>query len=229
MTKPPRDPADKPKDLPLDKASTVGRDGNEEGVVVIAAGTPGGVPAPSTTTTTTNTSKPGSPAALSPSPSAPDQKRAGLDMTSQGVQTTATQSTFSGPKHEEKEEKKEAVQEWVECWEGRLYIFKGYVWWYFVGQTTSHQTWSWYILFFAIYVQCGPKMMILTRATNVHKSTIENCNINSRLILFKWWLFHCLFSIAVKWENQPWTRMPMSSNLGSIHRSVCHPAARLHN
>ncbi|TKS78272.1 Ataxin-2 Spinocerebellar ataxia type 2 protein [Collichthys lucidus] len=113
MTKPPRDPADKPKDLPLDKASTVGRDGNEEGVVVIAAGTPGGVPAPSTTTTTTNTSKPGSPAALSPSPSAPDQKRAGLDMTSQGVQTTATQSTFSGPKHEEKEEKKEAVQDQV--------------------------------------------------------------------------------------------------------------------
>uniref|UniRef100_A0A3B4Y7Y8 Ataxin 2 n=1 Tax=Seriola lalandi dorsalis TaxID=1841481 RepID=A0A3B4Y7Y8_SERLL len=78
MTKPPRDQADKPKDLPLDKASTVG--------------------------------KPGSPAALSPSPSAPDQKRAGLDVTSQGVQTT---STFSGPKHEEKEEKKEAVQDQV--------------------------------------------------------------------------------------------------------------------
>lgn len=106
MTKPPRDPADKPKDLPLDKASTAGREGTEEGVVVIAAGTPGGAPAPSTATT--NTSKPGSPAALSPSPSAPDQKRAGLDVTSQGVQTT---STFSGPKHEEKEEKKEAVQE----------------------------------------------------------------------------------------------------------------------
>uniref|UniRef100_A0A4W6CB71 Ataxin 2 n=1 Tax=Lates calcarifer TaxID=8187 RepID=A0A4W6CB71_LATCA len=69
-----------------------------------------GAPAPSTTTT--NTSKPGSPAALSPSPSAPDQKRAGLDVTSQGVQTTAT-STFSGPKHEEKEEKKEAVQDQV--------------------------------------------------------------------------------------------------------------------
>ncbi|XP_040898579.1 ataxin-2 isoform X10 [Toxotes jaculatrix] len=109
MTKPPRDPADKPKDLPLDKASTAGREGTEEGVV-IAAGTPGGAPAPSTTTT--NTSKPGSPAALSPSPSAPDQKRAGLDVTSQGVQTTAT-STFSGPKHEEKEEKKEAVQDQV--------------------------------------------------------------------------------------------------------------------
>ncbi|XP_045891503.1 ataxin-2 isoform X7 [Micropterus dolomieu] len=108
MTKPPRDPADKPKDLPLDKASTVGREGNEEGVVGIAAGTPGGAPAPSTTTA--NTSKPGSPAALSPSPSAPDQKRAGLDVTSQGVQTT---STFSGPKHEEKEEKKEAVQDQV--------------------------------------------------------------------------------------------------------------------
>lgn len=110
MTKPPRDPADKPKDLPLDKASTGGREGNEEGVVVIAAGTPGGAPAPSTAAT--NTSKPGSPAALSPSPSAPDQKRAGLDVTSQGVQTTAT-STFSGPKHEEKEEKKEAVQDQV--------------------------------------------------------------------------------------------------------------------
>ncbi|XP_029295269.1 ataxin-2 isoform X11 [Cottoperca gobio] len=110
MTKPPRDPADKPKDLPLDKASTVGREGTEDGVGVIAAGTPGGASAPSTTST--NTSKPGSPAALSPSPSAPDQKRAGLDVTSQGVQTTAT-STFSGPKHEEKEEKKEAVQDQV--------------------------------------------------------------------------------------------------------------------
>ncbi|XP_070689642.1 ataxin-2 isoform X4 [Pempheris klunzingeri] len=109
MTKPPRDPADKPKDPPLDKASTVGREGTDDGVV-IAAGTPGGAPAPSTTTT--NTSKPGSPAALSPSPSAPEQKRAGLDVTSQGVQTTAT-STFSGPKHEEKEEKKEAVQDQV--------------------------------------------------------------------------------------------------------------------
>lgn len=106
--KPARDPADKPKDLPLDKASAAGREANDEGVVVIAAGTPGGAPAPSTTAT--NTSKPGSPAALSPSPSAPDQKRAGLDVTSQGVQTTAT-STFSGPKHEDKEEKKEAVQE----------------------------------------------------------------------------------------------------------------------
>uniref|UniRef100_UPI0037E93C33 ataxin-2 isoform X5 n=1 Tax=Semicossyphus pulcher TaxID=241346 RepID=UPI0037E93C33 len=110
MTKPPRDPADKPKDLPLDKASAVGREGTDEGVVVITAGTPGGVPAPSTNAT--NTSKPGSPAALSPSPSAPDMKRAGLDVTSQGVQTTAT-STFSGPKHEEKEEKKEAVQDQV--------------------------------------------------------------------------------------------------------------------
>ncbi|XP_035514545.1 ataxin-2 isoform X6 [Morone saxatilis] len=109
MTKPPRDPADKPKDLPLDKASTAGREGSEEGVV-IAAGTSGGASAPSNATT--NTSKPGSPAALSPSPSAPDQKRAGLDVTSQGVQTTAT-STFSGPKHEEKEEKKEAVQDQV--------------------------------------------------------------------------------------------------------------------
>ena len=120
MTKPPRDPADKPKDLPLDKASTAGREGAEDGVVVITGGTPGGAPTPSTTAT--NTSKPGSPAALSPSPSAPDQKRAGLDVTSQGVQTTAT-SAFSGPKHEDKDEKKEPVQEWVKAWEGRLYLF----------------------------------------------------------------------------------------------------------
>uniref|UniRef100_A0A672Z4G2 Ataxin 2 n=1 Tax=Sphaeramia orbicularis TaxID=375764 RepID=A0A672Z4G2_9TELE len=105
MTKPPRDSTDKPKDLPLDKASSMGREGTEEGVVVISSSTPGGASAPSANT---NTSKPGSPAALSPSPSAPDLKRAGLDVTSQGVQTTAT-STFSGPKHEEKEEKKEAV------------------------------------------------------------------------------------------------------------------------
>uniref|UniRef100_A0A671UVL2 Ataxin 2 n=1 Tax=Sparus aurata TaxID=8175 RepID=A0A671UVL2_SPAAU len=110
MTKPPRDPADKPKDLPLDKASTVGREGTEDGVVVITAGTPGGAPTPSTTAT--NTSKPGSPAALSPSPSAPDQKRAGLDVTSQGVQTTAT-SAFGGPKHEDKDDKKEPVQDQV--------------------------------------------------------------------------------------------------------------------
>ncbi|KAK5909716.1 hypothetical protein CesoFtcFv8_003623 [Champsocephalus esox] len=101
MTKPPRDPADKPKDLPMDKASSVGREGPEDGVA-------GGAPAPSTT----NASKPGSPAALSPSPSAPDQKRAGLDTASQGVQTNAT-SSFSGAKHEEKEEKKEAVQDQV--------------------------------------------------------------------------------------------------------------------
>ncbi|XP_063345446.1 ataxin-2 isoform X9 [Pelmatolapia mariae] len=110
MTKSARDPADKPKDLPLDKASTVGREATEDGVVVIAAGTPSGTPAPPTTTT--STSKPGSPAAMSQSPSAPDQKRPGLDVTSQGVQTTAT-SMFSGPKHEEKEEKKEAVQDQV--------------------------------------------------------------------------------------------------------------------
>uniref|UniRef100_A0A672Z3B7 Ataxin 2 n=1 Tax=Sphaeramia orbicularis TaxID=375764 RepID=A0A672Z3B7_9TELE len=109
MTKPPRDSTDKPKDLPLDKASSMGREGTEEGVVVISSSTPGGASAPSANT---NTSKPGSPAALSPSPSAPDLKRAGLDVTSQGVQTTAT-STFSGPKHEEKEEKKEAVQDQV--------------------------------------------------------------------------------------------------------------------
>ncbi|XP_060927363.1 ataxin-2 isoform X7 [Limanda limanda] len=108
MTKPPRDPADKPKDLPLDKTSSVAREGNEEGVVVNAGGAAAGVPAPSSANT--NTSKPGSPAALSPSPSAPDLKRAGLDVASQGVQTTAT---FSGAKHEEKEEKKEAVQDQV--------------------------------------------------------------------------------------------------------------------
>uniref|UniRef100_A0A3Q3FSG1 Ataxin 2 n=1 Tax=Labrus bergylta TaxID=56723 RepID=A0A3Q3FSG1_9LABR len=79
--------------------------------VTSAVGAPGCAPAPSTNTTI-NTSKPGSPAALSPSPSAPDMKRAGLDVTSQGVQTSAT-SSFSGPKHEEKEEKKEAVQDQV--------------------------------------------------------------------------------------------------------------------
>lgn len=106
MTKPPREQADKPKDLPLDKASMAGREGAEDSVLAISAGTPGGAPAPSAA----NASKPGSPAALSPSPSATDQKRAALDVTSQGVQTTAT-STFSGSKHEEKEEKKEAVQE----------------------------------------------------------------------------------------------------------------------
>lgn len=111
MTKPPREQADKPKDLPLDKASMAGREGAEDGVLVISAGTPGGAPAPSAAAAaTTNASKPGSPAALSPSPSATDQKRAALDVTSQGVQTTAP-STFSGSKHEEKEEKKEAVQE----------------------------------------------------------------------------------------------------------------------
>jgi len=104
--KPPRDPADKPKDLPLDKASKAGREGAEAGGVGLGAGAPVGASAPSAS----NASKPGSPAALSLSPSAPDQKRAGLDVTSQGVQTTAT-SSFSGPKHEEKEEKKEAVHE----------------------------------------------------------------------------------------------------------------------
>ncbi|XP_069555737.1 ataxin-2 isoform X8 [Brachyistius frenatus] len=109
MTKPARDAADKPKDLSLDKASTAGREGTEDGAAVVAAGTSGGGPAPSAAT---NTSKPGSPAALSPSPSAPDQKRAGLDVTSQGVQTTGT-STFGGAKHDEKEEKKEAVQDQV--------------------------------------------------------------------------------------------------------------------
>lgn len=107
MTKPPRDPTDKPKDLPTDKTSTVGRDGTEEGGAVIAAG---GLSTATTSSNATNTSKPGSPAALSLSPSTLDTKRTGMDVTSQGVQTTGT-STFSGPKHEEKEDKKEAVQE----------------------------------------------------------------------------------------------------------------------
>ncbi|XP_056273982.1 ataxin-2 isoform X2 [Pseudoliparis swirei] len=106
--KPPRDPADKPKDLPLDKASKAGREGAEAGGVGLGAGAPVGASAPFAS----NASKPGSPAALSLSPSAPDQKRTGLDVTSQGVQTTAT-SSFSGPKHEEKEEKKEAVHDQV--------------------------------------------------------------------------------------------------------------------
>ncbi|KAF6730120.1 Ataxin-2 [Oryzias melastigma] len=90
-TKPVRDPADKPKDLPLDKASAP---------LKLRRFLP---------TTSSNTSKPDSPAALSPSPSAADPKRTGLDVTSQGVQT----STLSGSKHEEKEEKKEAVQDQV--------------------------------------------------------------------------------------------------------------------
>lgn len=110
LTKPPRDPADKAKDLPLDKPATAGREGTEDGLVLVGA--PGGATAPpSTTATAANTSKPGSPAALSPSPSTTDQKRTVMDVTSQGVQTT---STFGGAMHEEKEEKKEAVQEWVE-------------------------------------------------------------------------------------------------------------------
>lgn len=108
MTKPIRDPSDKPKDLALDKASAAGRDGTEEGVAALAAGNSGAGPASSTSATIS--SKPGSPAAPSPSPLAPDQKRGGQDVTSQGVQTTPT-STLSGSKHEEKEEKKEAVQE----------------------------------------------------------------------------------------------------------------------
>lgn len=107
MTKPVRDPSDKPKDSALDKASTAGRDGTEEGVAPHAAGSSGAVPAPSVSGA--NASKPGSPAAP-PSPLTADQKRGGQDVTSQGVQTT---STLSGAKHEEKEEKKEAVQEQV--------------------------------------------------------------------------------------------------------------------
>ncbi|XP_038164029.1 ataxin-2 isoform X2 [Cyprinodon tularosa] len=110
MTKTIRDPSDKPKDLTLDKASAAGRDGTEEGVAALAAGNSGAGPASSTSATIS--SKPGSPAAPSPSPLAPDQKRGGQDVTSQGVQTTPT-STLSGSKHEEKEEKKEAVQDQV--------------------------------------------------------------------------------------------------------------------
>lgn len=108
LTKPPRDPADKAKDLPLDKSAAPGREATEDGLVLAAAaGAPGGATAPPSTASV-NTSKPGSPAALSPSPSTTEQKRTVMDVTSQGVQTT---STFSGAMHEEKEEKKEAVQE----------------------------------------------------------------------------------------------------------------------
>lgn len=113
VTKPPRDPGDKPKDLPPDKASVAGSEGSrEEGssvVVVVAAA--GGAPTPAGAVPPASASKPSSPGV--PSPSAPDQKRAGPDVTSQGVQTTtATTPTFGGgPKPEDKEEKKEAVQE----------------------------------------------------------------------------------------------------------------------
>uniref|UniRef100_A0A3P9K2T1 Ataxin 2 n=1 Tax=Oryzias latipes TaxID=8090 RepID=A0A3P9K2T1_ORYLA len=106
-TKPVRDPAEKPKDLPLDKASAAGRDAAEENGAGNSA--PASEAAPVPPTTSTNASKPDSPAALSPSPSAADAKRTGLDVTSQGVQT----STLSGSKHEDKEEKKEAVQDQV--------------------------------------------------------------------------------------------------------------------
>lgn len=104
MTKPVRDSSDKPKDLSLDKAAAAGRDGAEDGTAGLTAGGSGAA-------TASSASKPGSPAA--PSPSSLEQKRGGQDVTSQGVQTTAM-STLSGPKHEEKEEKKEAVQEWVD-------------------------------------------------------------------------------------------------------------------
>uniref|UniRef100_A0A3B3HFD7 Ataxin 2 n=1 Tax=Oryzias latipes TaxID=8090 RepID=A0A3B3HFD7_ORYLA len=103
-TKPVRDPAEKPKDLPLDKASAAGRDAAEDNGAGNSAQASEAAPVPPTTST--NASKPDSPAALSPSPSAADAKRTGLDVTSQGVQT----STLSGSKHEDKEEKKEAVQ-----------------------------------------------------------------------------------------------------------------------
>ncbi|XP_078809295.1 ataxin-2 isoform X7 [Oryzias latipes] len=106
-TKPVRDPAEKPKDLPLDKASAAGRDAAEDNGAGNSAQASEAAPVPPTTST--NASKPDSPAALSPSPSAADAKRTGLDVTSQGVQT----STLSGSKHEDKEEKKEAVQDQV--------------------------------------------------------------------------------------------------------------------
>ncbi|XP_077571282.1 ataxin-2 isoform X4 [Stigmatopora nigra] len=98
ISKPPRDSADKPTELAsMDKASAIGPE--DRGGASPSAGT-------------INTSKPGSPAALSPSPSGLEQKRAGLDVTSQGVQTT-TMSSFSGSKHDEKEDKKEGVQDQV--------------------------------------------------------------------------------------------------------------------
>ncbi|XP_077456716.1 ataxin-2 isoform X10 [Stigmatopora argus] len=98
ISKPPRDSADKPTELAsLDKASAIGPE--DRGGASPSAGA-------------INTSKPGSPATLSPSPSGLEQKRAGLDVTSQGVQTT-TMSPFSGSKHEEKEDKKEGVQDQV--------------------------------------------------------------------------------------------------------------------
>ncbi|KAM6954717.1 ataxin-2 isoform 2-T2 [Aplochiton taeniatus] len=97
-----REPGDKPKDLPLDKASAVGQEGGEEGAV---AGTPAVTP---NSASSSSTSKPGSPGG--PSPSGPDQKRAGPDVTSQGVQTN-TPTFGGGSKAEDKEEKKEVPQE----------------------------------------------------------------------------------------------------------------------
>lgn len=102
----PREPGDKPKDLPLDKASALRQEGG--GGDNRAAVTPGSTQAPQAGTT----SKPGSPAVptSASSPSGPDHKRSGPDVTSQGVQTTSP-STFT--KSEDREEKKEAVQEQV--------------------------------------------------------------------------------------------------------------------
>ena len=102
--KSPREPGDKPKDPPLDKASALGQEGGgggDEG----AAAAPGSAQGPPG-----SAGKPGSPAvsAAASSPSGPDQKRLGPDVTSQGVQTTSP-STFT--KSEDREEKKEAVQE----------------------------------------------------------------------------------------------------------------------
>ncbi|KAG7271692.1 hypothetical protein CRUP_025553 [Coryphaenoides rupestris] len=107
----PRELGDKPKDLPLDKASSLGHEGGGDDGAAAAVGTAGATQGPPTTTATgSNTSKPGSPAvpASSSSPSGADQKRLGPDVTSQGVQTSSP-STFT--KSEDREEKKEAVQD----------------------------------------------------------------------------------------------------------------------
>lgn len=105
----PREPGDKPKDLPPDKASSLGQEGGgDDGAA--AVGTAGAAAQGPPTATAATGSKPGSPAvpSSSSSPSGADQKRLGPDVTSQGVQTSSP-STFT--KSEDREEKKEAVQE----------------------------------------------------------------------------------------------------------------------
>lgn len=214
LTKPPRDPADKAKDLPLEKTATAGREGTEDGVVMVAAGTPGGATAPpSTTTTTASTSKPGSPAALSPSPSTTDQKRTVMDVTSQGVQTT---SPFSGPMHEDKEEKKEAVQEWVEGKSvksedlstiGPFFYFSIFL---FCPEWICYMFWSYssflvMLNYDLLFNESGLFMLAITKRLTVHCS-------------FKHERFHRL--PAGRWGNQLSTQMRMSLNPGSTHRSV---------